>query len=124
MRVTPGDEVVWDQAPQLGKRRSHSDMGIPALWAILTRIAKVIEEKGAHATKVLGMPGFPKRDDAIITVTAEKIGERNEPSGSLGNGEGKGWRVYRSATLYSQNFFAFSFRFLPFFLPQRSQVSV
>ena len=59
MRVTPGDEVVWNQAPQLGKRRSHSDMGIPALWAILTRIAKVIGEKGTHATKVLGMPGCP-----------------------------------------------------------------
>ena len=113
MRVAPGDEV--DKAPQLGKRRSHSDMGIPALWAILTRIAKVIGEKGAHATKVLGMPGCPKRGDAHITVTAEKIGERNEPSVSLRNGEGKGRRVYRSASFTRRIFLPFRSVFCHFF---------
>ena len=122
MRVTPGDEVVWDQAPQLGKRRSHSDMGIPALWAILTRIAKVIEEKGAHATKVLGMPGFPKRGDAIITNSGKN---RRAKRAKWESGEWGGERMacIPLGYLYSQNFFAFSFRFLPFFLPQRSLVS-
>ena len=50
MRVTPGDEIVWDQAPMFGKRRSHSVMGILipktlVIWALtvtLTQITKVI----------------------------------------------------------------------------------
>ena len=50
MRVTPGDEIVWDQAPKFGKRRSHSVMGILipktlVIWALtvtLTQITKVI----------------------------------------------------------------------------------
>ena len=53
--------------------------------------------------------------DAHITVTAEKIGERNEPSGSLGNGEGKGWRVYRSASFTRRIFLPFLSVFCHFF---------